>query len=50
MFYKQTALEKIEELADSIDAICDAAEKDTEEAISEISNSGTIPTLLQVQQ
>lgn len=43
----QTAVE-IEAVADAIDMICDAAEKENEEIILEISNTATLATLLQV--
>ena len=46
--FVKTALDKIEEIADSIDFICDAAEKDNDDIIAEISSSGTIGILLQV--
>ena len=41
-------MDKIEEIADSIDFVCDAAEKDSDEINSEISTSGTVGILLQV--
>eukprot|EP00026_Physarum_polycephalum_P006224 Phypoly_transcript_06266.p1 GENE.Phypoly_transcript_06266~~Phypoly_transcript_06266.p1 ORF type:complete len:583 (+),score=101.90 Phypoly_transcript_06266:57-1805(+) len=42
------ALDKIEEIADNIDFICDAAEKDNDEITADIVNIGTIGVLLQM--